>query len=248
MKQSIKQTNWLSGIKELKYNSITDFKWRFSNIKIIDILENSCFYLSAGADITPIVAFKDKIYSYVFSDLYLYSSIENIENKLNGILIKLKDRLEQQGFVEIQKFNIDNIFLEINERRQPKSNEFNLKVGEISFWEYENNIYSILYINKDNTNVYTELYFKNKIMPLAICEILPEGGTLDHNRIAISRYIPLNSIQKIKIEPQYVLGHIYSISNIENYIKLDTKIEYFGDYGPEYGVNTAMQIHQLKSE
>ena len=60
--------------------------------------------------------------------------------------------------------------------------------------------------------------------------------------------IPLNSIQKIKIEPLYVLGHIYSISNIENYIKLDTKIEYFGDYGPEYGVNTAMQIHQLKSE
>jgi hypothetical protein len=238
---------WLNEIKYLlggdPLNNLTSELLKF-NLK--QILDESCFYLSAGADITPIVAFKKIIYSYILCDLYLYDSIKGIENKFNGILVKLKDRLINQGFTEIQKIYLDEEFLGINEWRY--RNGYISKMGkcEMSIWENEGNIYSIIYINHDNILTYKSLYVKNNIIPKGICEILSEGGSLivETSNLHGGPTLTLEEINSIL--PEYVLGHTYSIGDIKLYEKLPINIEYFGDYGPQYGSNSAMQLHKRK--
>jgi len=236
---------WLERAKDhIKYGNLEHFTMDMLHIRVKDILEDSCFYLSAGADITPIVAFKDIIYSYILCDEYLYNSIEGVENKFNGILVKLKDRLMQQGFLEIQKFNLDTNFLGLENRRFYNGYISKMKNCEISFWSREKKFYSIIYINHDNTYTYTDLYIKNKIIPKAICEILPEGGSLCSNDEDKANPNTLTVEEKKNVLPKYVLGHLYSIGDIAKYEKLTDEVKYFGDYGPEYGSSLAMQIHK----
>lgn len=245
MKNNDNLPKWLERAKDyIKFGQLEHFTMYMLHIKMKEILKDSCFYLSAGADITPIVAFKDVIYSYILCDEYLYDSIEGIDNKFNGILVKLKDRLIQQGFSEIQKFNLDKHFIGIKDRHGSNGYVSKMKNCEISFWSREDKIYSVMYINHDNTYTYTDLYIKNEIIPKAICEILPEGGSLCSNLEKQGGGPTLTVEQKKNVLPEYVLGHTYSIGDIEQYEKLPDKVEYYGDYGPKYGSLKAMQIHK----
>ena len=245
MENNDNQPKWLQRAKDhIKFGQLEHFTMDMLHIGVKDILSESCFYLSAGADITPIVAFKDVIFSYILCDEHLYNAIEGIESKFNGILVKLKDRLIQQGFCEIQKFNLDKHFIGIKDRHWSNGYVSKLKNCEISFWNRENMIYSIMYINHDNTYTYTDLYIKNNIVPKAICEILPDGGSLCSNIENQGGAPTLTVEEKKNVLPDYLLGHTYSIGDIEQYEKLPDKVDYYGDYGPEYGSSNAMQIYK----
>ena len=213
-------------LRDYDLQAFTD---KISSVHIKEILEDSCYYLSAGADITPIIAFKDIIFSYILSDTNLYNSISGIDNKFNGILVKLKDRLIQQGFTEIQKFNLDKRFLDFRDIHYDMGYTYKLENCEISFWRYGESIYSVLYINFDNTLTYQNLYIKNGVVPKAICEISPEGGSIDLSEQYRSSIF--FQTEKKLILPEFALGHLYSIGHREEYEKIKDNVEYFGDYG-----------------
>ena len=225
-----KMPRWLEkASRYLRDYDLQAFTDKISSVHIKEILEDSCYYLSAGADITPIIAFKDIIFSYILSDTNLYNSISGIDNKFNGILVKLKDRLIQQGFTEIQKFNLDKRFLDFRDIHYDMGYTYKLENCEISFWRYGESIYSVLYINFDNTLTYQNLYIKNRIVPKAICEISPEGGSIDLSEQYRSSIF--FQTEKKLILPEFALGHLYSIGHREEYEKIKDNVEYFGDYG-----------------
>jgi hypothetical protein len=116
----------------------------------------------------------------------------------------------------------------------------------MSIWENEGNIYSIIYINHDNILTYKSLYVKNNIIPKGICEILSEGGSLIVHTNSLQGEPTLTLDEKNSILPEYVLGHTYSIGDIKLYEKVPINIKYFGDYGPQYGSDSAMQMHKRK--
>jgi hypothetical protein len=238
MKSNNNPPRWLERAKDhIKYGHLEYFTMDMLHVNVADILKDSCFYLSAGADITPIVAFKDLIYSYILCDQYLYDSIEGISDRFLGILVKLKDRLIQQGFLEIQKFNLDKHFLGIKDRRFSNGYISKLENCEISFWSREDKIYSVIYINHDNTYTYKDLYIGNDIMPKAICELLPEGGSLKSNEEYQAGGPTLTVEQKKNVLPEYVLGHTYSIGDARKYEIISGDVEYFGDYLYSCGKN-----------
>ena len=225
-----KMPRWLEKASRYlsEYDDLQAFTNKISSVHIKEILEDSCYYLSAGADITPIIAFKDIIFSYILSDTNLYNSISGIDNKFNGILVKLKDRLIKQGFTEIQKFNLDKRFLGFRDIHYEMGDTYKLENCEISFWRYGDAIYSVLYINFDNTLTYQNLYIKNRIVPKAICEILPEGGSIDLSEQYRSSIF--YQTEKKLILPEFALGHLDTIGDREQYEKFKDNIEYFGDY------------------
>ena len=225
-----KMPRWLEkASRYLRDYDLQAFTDKISSVHIKEILEDSCYYLSAGADITPIIAFKDIIFSYILSDTNLYNSISGIDNKFNGILVKLKDRLIQQGFTEIQKFNLDKRFLDFRDIHYDMGYTYKLENCEISFWRYGDSIYSILYINFDNTLTYQNLYIKNRIVPKAICEILPDGGSITSWK-ENGGQSNLSPMEKKLILPEFALGHLDTIGDREQYEKIKDNVEYFGDY------------------
>ena len=78
---------------------------------------------------------------------------------------------------------------------------------EISFWSRENKIYSVMYINYDNTYIYKELFIKNYIIPKAICEYKPDGGALVSNIEDVVNPGKLTVEEKNNIMPDFYLGH-----------------------------------------
>jgi hypothetical protein len=211
---------------------------RILHLDIEQILNESCFYLSSGADITPIIAFQDKIRSFIYCDLYCYDGYPNIDNRLMAILIKLKNRLNQQEFREVQMIKIDKRFLKIEDIRYSDGSVSKMAGAELSIWEKDNKFYSLIYINWDNSEAYKSLYVNNKLMPKAICEILPEGGSIGKHSIIKIPY-------KYRM-PEYSIGHNYSIGNCNDYELISDKIEYFGDYGPEFGSNYGKNLYKKK--
>jgi len=224
-----KMPRWLErASRDLRDDNLQYFTENILSVKIKEILEDSCYYLSAGADITPIIAFKDIIFSYILSDKNP-NSITGIDNNFNGVLVKLKDRLIKQGFTEIQKFNLDKRFLDFRDIRYEIGDTYKLENCEISFWRYGDSIYSILYINFDNTLTYQNLYIKNRIVPKAICEILPDGGSITSWK-ENGGQSNLSPMEKKLILPEFALGHLDTIGDREQYEKIKDNVEYFGDY------------------
>lgn len=210
-------------------NNLNHLTERILHIDITQLLNGSCFYLSAGADITPIVALQDKIRSFVFCDLDLYDSIPDIKNRFSGILIRLKDRLFQQGFIEIQAIKVDKQLLGISDINYSHDYVSKMEAAELSIWKKNELIYSLLYINWDNSEAFHSLYVKNKIIPTAICDIIPDGGTLGPgSKISIP--------YKYRM-PKYSIGHTYSLGKPEDYELITNDIEYFGDYLYHIGEN-----------
>lgn len=223
-----KMPRWLErASRDLRDDDLRYFTENILSVKIKEILEDSCYYLSAGADITPIIAFKDFIFSYILSDKNP-NSITGIDNNFNGVLVKLKDRLIRQGFNEIQKFNLDKRFLDFSDDDYEMGDTYKLENCEISFWRYGESIYSILYINFDNTLTYQNLYIKNRIVPKAICEISPDGGSI--YSFEENRFRSFSPKDKKLILPEFALGHLDTIGDREQYEKFKDNIEYFGDY------------------
>jgi len=237
----VKIPRWLErASRDLRDEDLQYFTENILRVDIKEILEDSCYYLSAGADITPIIAFKDIIFSYILSDKNP-NSITGIDNNFNGVLVKLKDRLIQQGFTEIQKFNLNKRFLDFSDTHYEMGHTYKLENCEISFWKYGESIYSVLYINFDNTQTYQNLYIKNRIVPKAICEILPDGGSiLSWEESSQSNFSPM---EKKVILPEFALGHLDTIGDREQYEKFKDNIEYFGDY--DWGRN-GLEIFKRK--
>jgi hypothetical protein len=225
-----KMPRWLEKANKYlrDYYDLQAFTDKISSVKIKEILEDSCYYLSAGADITPIIAFKDTIFSYILSDKNP-NSINGIDNNFNGALVKLKDRLIKQGFTEIQKFNLDKRFLDFRDIHYEIGDTYKLENCEISFWRYGESVYSILYINFDNTLTYQNLYIKNGVVPKAICEILPDGGSITSWK-ENGGQSNLSPMEKKLILPEFALGHLDTIGDREQYEKIKDNVEYFGDY------------------
>ncbi len=234
---------WLERAKDhLKYGDLEHFTMDMLHIRLKDLLVDSCFYLSAGADITPIVGFKDQIYTYILCDKYLYDAAEGINNSFLGILVKIKDRLNKYGFTEIQKFNLDKHFLGMKDIEGRGGYIYEMKNCEISFWSRENKIYCVLYINHDNTLTYKDLYIKNGIVPKAICEIIPDGGSMSSEVESYDGRPTLTVQEKNNVLPEYVIGYLISVGNYDSYETLPEKIDYLGSYGGNYGI----EIHKRK--
>jgi hypothetical protein len=228
-----KMPRWLErASRDLSDDDLRYFTKNILRVDIKEILEDSCYYLSAGADITPIIAFKDFIFSFILSDTYF-----------NGVLVKLKDRLIQQGFTEIQKFNLDKRFLDFSDDDYEMGDTYKLENCEISFWKNGESIYSILYINFDNTLTYQNLYIKNRIVPKAICEISPDGGSI--YSFEENRFRSFSPKDKKLILPEFALGHLDTIGDREQYEKIKDNVDYFGDYG--CGINGFEMFRRKKS-
>ena len=135
----------------------------------------------------------------------------------------------RQGFNEIQKFNLDKRFLDFSDDDYEMGDTYKLENCEISFWRYGESIYSILYINFDNTLTYQNLYIKNRIVPKAICEISPDGGSI--YSFEENRFRSFSPKDKKLILPEFALGHLDTIGDREQYEKIKDNVEYFGDYG-----------------
>ncbi len=216
----------------INHRRLCNFTMNMLKLDIKDLLEDSCFYISSGADITPMVAFQDFIYSYVFCDLDLWSPLRGIRNKFFGMLIKVKDRLYREGFREVQKFTLNRHFLGIGTRQNASRNgscESRFKNCEISFWRKNQRLYSLIYLQNDNTEAYIDLYLKNGILPKALCAIAPDGGfrTVEHY---CGRVRSLTVKQMKEILPEYLLGHTYCVGDYNRYKEVITDVDYFGDY------------------
>lgn len=187
-------------------------------IEIKDLLTESCFYYSCGADISPIIALKDEIHSFIYSDAHTNWGYPNYDEKI----YKLKTELRKNNFKEIQTFKIDLDWLEIENKTfidgtvsdyQIKPEDF---LGEFSLWENGSKLYFLTYISWDNTATWNNLYVKFKITPTAICNYLKETG------------IPYNEddgLFKGCGKPKYIIGHNYSD---DFYLK--QKIDYYGHW------------------
>jgi hypothetical protein len=205
-------------INDYKIKSLDRLTEMLLRIKIEDLLTESCFYYSCGADISPIIALKDEIHSFIYSDAHTIWGRRNYDEKI----YKLKTELRKNNFKEIQTFKIDLDWLVIKNKTfiggtisdyQLKPEDF---LGEFSLWENESKLYFLTYISWDNTATWNNLYVKFKITPTAICNYLYETG------------IPYNDddgLFKGCGKPKYIIGHNRSA---DYYCK--QQIDYYGHW------------------
>lgn len=210
------------------------------------LLKNSCYYISAGADITPIMTFKDSIQSYVFCDLELINGVKGINNKFDAILIRLKDKLIQQGFVEIQKLYLDPHIFDRVCSFESFRYVYSPKKYELSLWVLDRKVYSLLYIHGNNVVTYRRLYIKHNITPKVLCEILPDGGYL-RSTTEIDNGTPrLTPKEKSTILPEYALGGFISVADRNLYEEIDSDVPYFGDYPNQYSGTNKLSLYKRK--
>lgn len=185
------------------------------HVKIEDILNESCFYYCSGSDITPIIAFEEFIYSYIYCDNCEYQDFDIA-------LSSLKEKLRDKEFNEIQKINIDSNFLNLRGLKNDSIPSHIRLVspipkGEFSIWKKGSHLYSLIYLCWDDICVLHDLYIKNEIYPIAICNSNPESGNI----------YPENIRLKESNWPKYIIGHCNKIS--ETFIEIG-KVEYYGNY------------------
>lgn len=221
-----RQYKWLDKISEQiireKSVKLSDI---FSHNRIEDILNGSCFYLSAGADITPIIAFQDKIQTFVFCDKY--GSYPNSESSIEVLLSIIEDKLEKQNFNKINTLKVNQKSLNIRSFHFNNGATDKLENVSLTLWEKNKKLYCLIYLNWDNSMAFHRLYVENRIIPKAICELLPDGGTLGEHSIIKIPY-------KFRM-PEYLLGHKYSLGKPEEYDLITDTIKYFGDFPNTYG-------------
>ncbi len=219
-----RQYKWLDEIeKKLIYERSVKTPEIFLHNRIEDILNGSCFYLSAGADITPIIALQDKIQTFIFCDEY--GSYPNSDYNIEELLSKIDQKLEKQFFKKIETIYIDKTNIKIR--------DYGLDIGDklekvsMSLWKKNKKLFCLIYLNWDNSMAFHRLYVENRVIPKAICELLPDGGTLgERSRIKVP--------YKFRM-PEYSIGHKYSLGKPEEYELITDTIKYFGDYENSYG-------------
>lgn len=181
---------------------------------IIELLENCCYYYSAGYDITPILEFQNYIENYIYSD--------NCEDgKFEDNLDKIQNQLISCGFKKIQFLNIDSRYLGMTEKYYYGYYDLSGKMitseikGNITIYEKEGKSLTLLYLELDNTATWINLFLRKNIKPTAICNIDFLGG-VDFGTIGLPN----------SFKPKYWLGHCHE----ENYIKAK-KIKHFNNEG-----------------
>ncbi len=221
-----RQYNWIDDHYEQLINSnLLTISELLLRTPIKEILYGSCFYLSAGADITPIVALQDKVQTFIFCDEY--GDYPNSKDSINEFWLIIEDKLQKQDFNIIQTKAIDKSFLKIRDFRFYDGRSYELKKAFVGLWEKGKKLYCLLYLNWDNSMAFQRLYVENRIVPKAICELLPDGGSL-------GKYSWIKIPYKFRM-PEYLIGHKYSIGKPEEYELITDDIKYFGDFGATYG-------------
>ena len=190
-------------------------------IEIRNILENSCFYYCAGSDITPIIALEKYIHSFIYCDNCL-------DQDGYEALFQLKKKLQNNCYNEIQKLNVDLSILpnfkNLEKYRDTKYLKIKRPKDELSIWEKDGHFYCIFYLFWDDICAFNNLYKKNMIHPIVICNIAPTNSQLgwyfcNDNKL-----------------PKYVIGYGFHINKL---FKKIGQLKYFGDYG---GPSTLWQI------
>ncbi len=199
-------------------NTLVTYLIDLLRFRIHELLEGSCFYLSAFTDITPIIYFQEKIRSYIYCDEKGVHS--NKRNQFNEILSELKLNLSNQGFKTVTSFNVENDVLNIQEIHFSHGYVQKMNGAEFMVLEKDNIFYTLLYINCDNSQAFNSLYVKNRIVPHAICEIFPDGGSM-------GKYSLVKIPYKFRM-PDYYLGHVSSIGKFEDYEEMFDELDYFG--------------------
>jgi hypothetical protein len=228
-----RQYKWLDEIGEnlIKERSIKASEI-FLNNRMEDILNGSCFYLSAGADITPIIALQDKIRTFIFCDEH--GSYPNSDYSIEELWSKIDHKLEKQFFKKIAIVNIDKTNLKIRNYGWDTGDK--LEKVSVSLWEKNKTLFCLIYFNWDNSMAFNRLYVENRIIPKAICEILPDGGY-------IGQYSRIKIPYKFRM-PEYSIGHNYSLGKPEEYDLILDNIEYYGEY--EGGTNFGKNLYKRK--
>ncbi|MBK7095350.1 MAG: hypothetical protein IPH57_10010 [Saprospiraceae bacterium] len=224
-----KNPKWLTRIIGEELHNIKQYR-NFHHIlremlyvDIRDILKDSCYYYCSGSDISPIVAFKNSIHSYIYCDIGLYSI------SYYDMLAKLKTNLNEEGFNEIQSITIDRDYLNSNERiyRIPPPRYCpHIFKADWSLWSHGEQQYSIIFIFWDDSYIWELLYSKNNIRPKAICRWRPEGSW--------------GFEVKEELEPEFWIDHK---KPTDDYILISETIKYFGEYGDNY-----MNLFQKKDK
>lgn len=197
-----------------------------------DVLNGSCFYLSAGSDITPIMAFQDKIRTYIFCDEY--GCFENSKRSIKDKWLIIDEKLQKQNFTKLGTYRVNEKSFEIFN----SPSRCRLENISMSFWKKNKKTFCLIYFNWENSLTFHNLYVKNKIIPKAICEILPDGGSIGkHSRIQIPYRFRM---------PEYSIGHNYSVGKHDEYELVLENLKYFGEYGPEYGSDSAKYLFRRK--
>lgn len=221
-----RQYKWLDEIYEQIINKKSlkpsDIFYRY---RVNDIINGSCFYLSAGSDITPIIALQDKIQTFVYCDEY--GSYPNSDYCIEELWSKISEKLQQQNFKKIEDIKIDKKSLNIKDFHFSSGRTDKLEKVSMTLWEKNNKIYCLIYLNWDNSMAFHRLYVENRIIPKAICELLPDGGS-------IGMYSFIKIPYKFRM-PEYAIGHTYSLGKPEEYELITDTIKYFGDYPTTYG-------------
>lgn len=237
IKQNDNLPKWLSRANDhLKHEHLEHFTMDMLHVRLKDILTDSCFYLSAGADITPIIAFQNEIRTFIFCDEY--ASSPNSNRSIEEFLLKIENKLQKEFFLKKSNENIDKNILKVRAFHYSNGEKDKLGKVSMSLWEKNKKIYCLIYLNWDNSMAFHRLYVENDIIPKAICEILPDGGS-----------IGIDSIIKIPSKfrmPKYSIGHNYSIGNPEEYELISSDLEYYGEYGPEFGSNYGKNLYKRK--
>lgn len=78
------------------------------------------------------------------------------------------------------------------------------------------------------TPTHTLTYIKNEIIPKAICELFPDGGSISSKEESVNPNT-LTVEETKNILPEYVLGHMYRIGDNEKYERISASVEYYGD-------------------
>ncbi|MBE7516813.1 MAG: hypothetical protein HS105_09440 [Chloracidobacterium sp.] len=228
LRHYFEHSSWRHGDENHLKHEWIDITERMLRIDVEDILKNSCFCYSAGADITPIVAFKDFIHSYVYCDICEYTNyFEQIG--------KLKKRLDNQGFCEIQKTNINASWLCIRNQEhdsyRPTWKNWNIVgstihanelFGEFSIWKNKQAFYCLLYVCWDSFATWMNLYQKFRITPKAVCDLYWEGGLSTSDSAA--------SISPELLTPEYWIPGWGRLTEDARYEEIG-EVSYFGDFG-----------------
>ncbi len=212
--------NWLEHIGHHYDDDLRHITMEMLHTETKDIIDNSCFYYCSGSDITPIIAFEGFIHSFVYSDNCVHQNYDEA-------LFKLKNKLRNENYIEIQKINIDLSFFRLHKFdlatiRIPNYSRIvkPLPSGEFSVWRKEKKYVSLLYLCWDDICVWKNLYERNNIYPIAICNWRPESS----NMYNIDNFFVWNEANL----PQYVIGHANHLDEIK--YKEVGKVKYFGDY------------------
>lgn len=230
---SSKLYNWINSIVDSFPSNSSRSRNVISSLPLLteDILNGSCFYLSAGADITPIIALQDEIRTFIFCDEY--ASYGNSTRSIKDMWLIIDEKLQKQKFNKLGTLRVNKDSFKISDNHRSR-----LENISMSFWEKEKKAFCLIYFNWENSLAFHNLYVKNKIVPKAICEILPDGGSIGkHSMIQIPYIFRM---------PEYSIGHNYSVGKHEEYELISEDLEYLGEYGPEFGSNYGKNLYRRK--